>query len=173
MKINLPNILTLLRIVFAPFFCFLLPCGKFLFSFVLFLVLSFTDFFDGMLARMCFGSSDFGKIFDPVADKILNFTVLICLVDLKILPAHLVVLLLLLDLIGFALRIFMAQKGFIISSNWFGKIKTVLQFFAVCFLIVIKNPQILQFFIYSLYVSLVFSVFSLIKFYRLVKNETF
>ena len=83
---NLPNKLTVLRIIIIPFFIFFLmagfiPFGKWV-AFALFIIASLTDFFDGLIARKKNLITDFGKFADPLADKLLVCSALICLLAL-------------------------------------------------------------------------------------------
>jgi CDP-diacylglycerol--glycerol-3-phosphate 3-phosphatidyltransferase/cardiolipin synthase len=131
---NLPNQLTILRVLIIPFFLiFLYMDADFtnIVATVLFVVASVTDYVDGYLARRYQIITDFGKIIDPVADKILVASSMIVLVELKRLAGWVVILMLSRDFIVGALRNFAASKGIVIPAGFSGKLKTVLQMFAI------------------------------------------
>ncbi|MBP0990864.1 MAG: CDP-diacylglycerol--glycerol-3-phosphate 3-phosphatidyltransferase [Oscillospiraceae bacterium] len=128
---NLPNKLTVFRIIMIPF-CIAamlietLP-HHFIIALVLFIAAFVTDTLDGKIARKYNLITDFGKMMDPLADKMLTISVLICFLDLKVAPCIAVVLIIMRELIVTSLRMIALEKGMVIAADIFGKIKTVYQ----------------------------------------------
>ncbi|MBR5067124.1 MAG: CDP-diacylglycerol--glycerol-3-phosphate 3-phosphatidyltransferase [Lachnospiraceae bacterium] len=139
---NLPNKLTVLRIIIIPFFIFFLmasfiPFGKWV-AFALFIIASLTDFFDGLIARKKNLITDFGKFADPLADKLLVCSALICLLALGSLGKFGYILVLVIigrDFIISGFRLVAAGKGVVIAADMSGKIKTTLQMIMILFII--------------------------------------
>lgn len=94
-------------------------------------MLSFTDSVDGYLARSKNQVTNFGKFMDPLADKILVFAALICLVELHVLPSWVVLIILMREFIVSGIRMLAASKGLVIAASWYGKAKTVTQLIAI------------------------------------------
>ncbi|MCI8440982.1 MAG: CDP-diacylglycerol--glycerol-3-phosphate 3-phosphatidyltransferase [Provencibacterium sp.] len=127
---NLPNRLTMLRVFLIPvFLClFYLPFpGHFFFSLAVFIAASLTDMLDGRIARSRGLITDFGKFMDPLADKLLVVSALICLMDLKMVPALVAILLISREFLVTSLRLVAAPKGIVIAADRWGKYKTASQ----------------------------------------------
>ena len=135
---NLPNKLTLLRIILVPVFIVVLMTGHYYISAVIFVVASLTDMLDGKIARKYDLVTDFGKLMDPLADKLLVMSALICLVQLGDIPGWMAIVILGREFAITGLRTVAASSGVVIAAGWTGKIKTVLQMIAVV-LILLKN----------------------------------
>lgn len=165
-KNNIPNIFTILRILFIPFIVVFLSVriNPIIFQFtifsnspswslttqvdlswmlagLLFLLASFTDFLDGYLARKYQWISDFGKIWDPIADKLLINLVLITLAVLNSIIWYLVIIMVARDLIVDGYRTFLSSKKIIIPANILGKIKTVLQMIGIIVIFFVFNDK--------------------------------
>lgn len=128
---NTPNKLTLLRIILVPFFVAALLITalphNFLIAGLIFAAASLTDMFDGKLARKNNQVTDFGKFADPLADKILVLSALICFVELGIVGAVPVIIILFRELMVTSMRLIAANKGKVVAANIWGKSKTVSQ----------------------------------------------
>ena len=129
---NLPNKLTLLRVILIPFFIFFLlnnSFGKlgFWIALAIFCVASFTDFLDGQIARKYNLVTNFGKFMDPLADKLLVCSALICFIELGILPAWMVIIIIAREFIISGFRLIASDNGVVIAASWWGKTKTVSQ----------------------------------------------
>lgn len=139
MTMNLPNKLTIFRVILIPFFvlCFYLPVIPFnnIVACVIFCVASFTDFLDGYIARRDGLVTTFGKFMDPLADKLLVGAALICLVETGQLPAWAVVLIISREFIISGFRLIASDNGIVIAASYWGKLKTVTQMAMVIFLI--------------------------------------
>ncbi|MCF7890893.1 CDP-diacylglycerol--glycerol-3-phosphate 3-phosphatidyltransferase [Candidatus Bipolaricaulota bacterium] len=122
---NIPNALTVFRIISVPFVMFLLLSGFNLAALGLFLFSSVTDLADGYLARKYHRTSPFGKFADPIADKLLVSAVFITFVQLGELTAVPVVVIVSREFLVTGLRLLGATREKVISASWFGKAKTV------------------------------------------------
>ena len=154
-KMNIPNRLTIIRILLVPvvvavYLCMDPTIGvideasglalRDVIAFVIFAVASITDFFDGMLARKNNWITSFGNFADPIADKMLVNTVLILMVYFHQANVIAVLLMIARDLIVDGLRMSAANSGEVVSAGIFGKLKTVLQMFALVFLLLKDWP---------------------------------
>lgn len=131
---NLPNKITIFRIILVPFFIAALLISfphHYLAAVLLFLLASVTDCVDGKIARKNNLITDFGKFLDPLADKILVISALVCFVGLDICDCVLVIIVLLREFTVTSVRLMAASKGEIVAANIFGKIKTVSQMLAI------------------------------------------
>lgn len=140
MKMNLPNKLTLLRVIMIPFFVFFLLVEPFgytgrIVALVLFCAASFTDFLDGFIARKYHLVTNFGKFMDPLADKLLVCSALICFIELGKLPAWIVIIIIAREFIISGFRLIAAENGVVIAANYWGKFKTVSQMIMIILLI--------------------------------------
>ncbi len=136
---NLPNILTLGRILMVPFLVAVLLTefeGKSLVALAIFLIAAATDFLDGFLARRRRQVTNLGKLLDPAADKILMSAAFVSLVGLGLAPAWMVVIILAREFAVSALRSVAASRSLVLAAANSGKIKTVLQVVAISLLIV-------------------------------------
>ena len=132
---NLPNKLTVLRVLFIPVIMVFLLIQNIPFRWLIgglcFGAASFTDFLDGQIARKRNLITDFGKLMDPVADKMLIMSTLICFVQDNICGAWVVVVILFREFLITSMRMIAADKGKVIAANIWGKIKTVTQMIAI------------------------------------------
>lgn len=131
---NLPNRLTLSRIILTFVFMFFLfsrgVLAKTLALFI-FLLASFTDFLDGLLAKSRNEITDFGKLMDPIADKVLALAAFLAFVEIELVPAWMVVIIIFREVAITGLRALALTKGKVIPSDEGGKHKTVSQVFAI------------------------------------------
>lgn len=172
---NLPNKITIFRIILIPFFLvFLLSglgkdMGKYI-ALIIFAVASLTDMLDGKIARKYNLITNFGKFMDPIADKLLVTSAFIAFVELGLLPAWVVIVLIAREFIISGFRLVASDAGTVLAASKLGKLKTVFQM-AMCLLLIINldyqavniAEQVL------IYASIVLSVISLIEY--LVKNR--
>lgn len=138
---NLPNKLTLLRVVLIPVFVvlLLLEGGQNdtlrIAALIVFCIASFTDFLDGQIARRNNLVTNFGKFMDPLADKLLVCSALICMIELGQLPSWYVLTVIAREFIISGFRLVAADNGIVIAASWWGKFKTTFQMFTVILLI--------------------------------------
>ena len=166
---NLPNKLTVLRVIMVPFFVFFMltdtggAANKWI-ALVIFCVASLTDMLDGKIARARNLVTNFGKFMDPLADKLLVCSAMICLITAGQLAAWIVVIIIAREFIISGFRLVAADNGIVIAASYWGKFKTVSQMAMIIVLIadfggvftVIGNVLI--------WVSLILTVVSLIDY---------
>lgn len=132
---NLPNKLTVLRVLFIPVvMVFILVKGipyRWLLGGICFGLASLTDMLDGRIARSRNLITDFGKLMDPVADKMLIMSTLVCFVQVDICGAWVVVIILFREFLVTSMRMIAVDKGMVIPANIWGKIKTVTQMVSI------------------------------------------
>ncbi len=131
MKESIPNLLTIFRVLLTVVAIALVPFSPTHFYELLlgiFLVAAATDNLDGYLARRWHVESDFGKIFDPLADKVLTFIFLVMLYSTGTIPAVIILLLIVRDLVVDSVRAVVAAQGKVVQAIMTAKIKTVLMF---------------------------------------------
>jgi CDP-diacylglycerol--glycerol-3-phosphate 3-phosphatidyltransferase len=124
---NLPNQLTVLRIALVPVFVALLLFGHPGWALLCFAVAALTDALDGYIARSRNLITTFGKLMDPLADKILVMAAMLCLVELKLAPSYVVILILAREFLVTSLRLIAVGEGVVIAADIYGKAKTVVQ----------------------------------------------
>lgn len=143
---NLPNKLTLMRIILVPFFAAFLLIDSiphhFLIALIIFAVASITDMLDGKIARKYNMVTDFGKFADPLADKILVISAFACFIELDIIGAAFIILVLFREFTVTSIRLVAAENGKVVAANMWGKAKTVSQMIAV--IVVLINGYIVE-----------------------------
>ncbi len=172
---NLPNKLTVMRVVLIPFFVFFLLAPYFegygnYIAVAIFIVASLTDLLDGKIARKYNLVTNFGKFMDPLADKLLVCAAMICLIETGQLPAWIVVVIISREFIISGFRLIASDNGVVIAASYWGKFKTTFQMLMVIVLI-LDLPM--TFFDWLgqilIWVSLALTVISLIDY--IVKNK--
>lgn len=169
---NLPNKLTLFRVILIPFFIvFLLvpitPYDKWI-ALAIFIIASLTDLLDGKIARKYNLVTNFGKFMDPLADKLLVCSALICLIELNKIPSWMVILIIAREFVISGFRLIASDNGVVIAASYFGKFKTTFQMIAVCLLIAdIQTLALLTDIV--LWIAVALTVVSLIDY--LIKNK--
>ncbi|MGN0407731.1 MAG: CDP-diacylglycerol--glycerol-3-phosphate 3-phosphatidyltransferase [Bacteroides sp.] len=137
---NLPNKLTIIRVIMIPVFLFFLltdyagGASKYIAA-AIFVVASLTDMLDGKIARKYNLVTNFGKFMDPLADKLLVCSALIAFVELQYLPAWIVIIIISREFIISGFRLIAADKGVVIAANYWGKFKTTFQMIMTILLI--------------------------------------
>ena len=137
---NLPNKLTILRMIMVPFFVLFMlvpiggPANKWI-ALAIFVVASLTDTLDGYIARRDHLITDFGKFMDPLADKLLVCSALICFVELGDLPAWMVIVIIAREFIISGFRLVASDNGIVIAASKTGKLKTISQMVMVVLVI--------------------------------------
>ena len=137
---NLPNKLTTFRVILIPFFVFFLLAPYFegygnYIALVIFIVASLTDFLDGKIARKYNLVTNFGKFMDPLADKLLVCSAMICLIPSGKLPTAIVIVIIAREFIISGFRLVASDNGIVIAANYWGKFKTVSQMAMIIVLI--------------------------------------
>lgn len=166
---NLPNKLTILRVIMIPFFVLaLLYDGgenqtlRYVAA-AIFIIASLTDMLDGKIARKYNLVTNFGKFMDPLADKLLVCSALICLVELKELPAWMVIVIISREFIISGFRLVASDNGVVIAASYWGKFKTTFQMIAVVLLIV-GIPALSMVTTAVVWIALILTVISLVDY---------
>lgn len=135
---NLPNKLTMGRILAIPVFIVVFLMGHNVIATILFILAALTDMLDGKIARKYNLVTNFGKLMDPLADKLLTMAAFICLVEVGYIPGWVVIVILGREFIITGMRQVAAAQGIVIAAGMTGKIKTVTQMIAIP-LLLLKN----------------------------------
>jgi CDP-diacylglycerol--glycerol-3-phosphate 3-phosphatidyltransferase len=142
--LNLPNVLTLLRILLVPVLVVALldeTANGDLLAAIVFALASVTDAMDGYLARTRNAITTFGKLMDPIADKLLIIAALVVLVSLHRLAGWVAMVIIARELTVTVTRMQATQHGVVIAANLWGKAKTIVQVAAIFFLIAVGEPS--------------------------------
>ena len=171
---NLPNKITMFRLVLIPYFILFMLCpvlggaDKYVAA-AIFITASITDFIDGQLARRMNLVTNLGKFMDPLADKLLVCSALICLCGKKI-PVVIVIIIISREFIISGFRLIASDKGVVIAAGWWGKVKTAVSMVMMIVVIIDLNNKAYQMLENVLiYASLILTVISLVDY--LVKNK--
>ena len=173
---NLPNKLTVLRVIMVPFFVFFMLTGvggaanKWI-TLIIFCVASLTDMLDGKIARARNLVTNFGKFMDPLADKLLVCSAMICMIPLGKLQAWFVIVIIAREFIISGFRLVAVESGKVIAASYWGKVKTAVTMVTIIFMIpnfpgtaVHVIEQIL------IYASMILTVVSLVDY--IAKNKS-
>lgn len=166
---NLPNKLTVMRVILIPFFvaALLYENGSSqtmrIVANVIFIVASLTDLFDGKIARKYNLVTNFGKFMDPLADKLLVCSALICLIQLGQLPAWVVIIIISREFIISGFRLVAVDNGIVIAASYWGKFKTTFQMIAVI-LMIFNIPALATVTMIMLVIAVVLTVISLVDY---------
>lgn len=166
---NTPNKLTVARMIIVPFLVVFLLTGwggdanRYI-SLALFVVASVTDWFDGYLARKNNLVTNFGKFMDPLADKLLVCSAMICMIELNRLPAWFVIIIIGREFIISGFRLIAAENGIVIAANYWGKFKTASQMIMIILLILHFDGIFVTLEQLFIWLSLVLTIISLITY---------
>ena len=175
---NLPNKLTLFRVILIPFFVFFLLAPYFegygnYIAVAIFIIASITDFLDGKIARKYHLVTNFGKFMDPLADKLLVCSAMICLIDKKELASWIVIIIIAREFIISGFRLIASDNGVVIAASYWGKFKTTFQMLMVIVLLLdISLSRYAWIHILGIiltYIALVLTIVSLIDY--IAKNK--
>lgn len=180
MKMNLPNKLTTLRMFLVPLFAVVFLVGGSdnyatrIAACIIFCAASLTDMLDGKIARKYNLITDYGKFMDPLADKLLVCTAMICLMSFGQLPAWFLIVIIAREFIISGFRLIAADNGVVIAASYWGKFKTVFQMaMVIVMLLKIRVAPFALFFevleTLLMYIAVILTVVSLIDY--LVKNR--
>ncbi len=170
---NLPNKLTMFRVILIPFFVLFMlvditTVDKWI-ALAIFIVASLTDLLDGKIARKYNLVTNFGKFMDPLADKLLVCSALICLVELAKLPAWMVIVIIAREFIISGFRLIASDNGVVIAASYWGKFKTVFQMVMICLLIADLGGMFTILEQVSIWIALALTVISMVDY--LLKNK--
>ncbi len=171
---NLPNKITLFRVAMIPVFLIFMfiesiPYGRYIAAAV-FIIAALTDLLDGYIARKNNLITNFGKFMDPMADKLLVSSALICFIELDLIPAWIVIVIIAREFIISGFRLIASDNGIVIAASWWAKIKTNVQMvMSVMLIINLDNTVINVLEQVAVYLALILTLVSLIEY--LVKNK--
>ncbi|HOQ08890.1 MAG TPA: CDP-diacylglycerol--glycerol-3-phosphate 3-phosphatidyltransferase [Syntrophomonadaceae bacterium] len=174
---NLPNSLTIARIILIPIFVVILlvriPYGDFIAA-LIFSIAALTDSLDGYLARKRREVTNLGIILDPLADKLLVTAALISLIELNRIPGWTAIVILGREFAVTGLRAVKAEAGIVIPASWMGKLKTIIQIAAIIMVILEKSFQQFLTFplgLWMLYLAVAVTVVSGVEYFYRYKIE--
>ena len=136
---NVPNALTIVRFILIPIILYFIFTGNYLLGFIFFTISGLTDILDGTIARKFNLISNFGKLMDPLADKLTQISVLASLVIKNIIPIWILIIVMAKELIMIIGASFLYGKDVVVYSKWFGKLATVLFYIAIVFSLINKQ----------------------------------
>lgn len=170
---NLPNKLTIFRVILIPFFVLFLlvditAYDKWI-ALAIFIIASFTDFLDGHIARKYHLVTNFGKFMDPLADKLLVSSALICLIERDRIPSWIVIVIIAREFIISGFRLVASDNGVVIAASYWGKFKTTFQIVMIC-LMIADLPQLYIVTQAVMWAALALTVISLADY--LIKNKS-
>lgn len=165
---NLPNKLTTMRVILIPFFVFFMLAPYFegygnYIAVAIFIVASLTDMLDGKIARKYNLVTNFGKFMDPLADKLLVCSALICLIELNALPAWMVIIIISREFIISGFRLIASDNGVVIAASYWGKFKTTFQMVSVV-LLILDIPALAFVTTICVWIALVLTIVSLVDY---------
>lgn len=171
---NLPNKLTVLRVLMIPFFVVfmlmdIVPGMDKWIALAIFAIASLTDLLDGKIARKYNLVTNFGKFMDPLADKLLVSSAMICLVEMGRLPAWIVIIIISREFIISGFRLVASDSGIVIAASYWGKFKTVFQMVMIIVMIMDLGAAFVMLENILIYVALILTVVSLIDY--IAKNK--
>ncbi len=174
---HVPNALTILRFILIPVILYFIFTGNYLLGFVFFTISGITDILDGGLARKYHLISTFGKLMDPLADKLTQISVLATLVITNIIPIWILIIVILKELVMIIGASFLYGKDVVVYSKWYGKLATVLFYVAIVLSLIIKQFELtgllahLDLLFYC--IALMATVFSLVMYIKCLYQNGF
>lgn len=167
---HIPNILTVIRLLLIPLIVFYIFTGNYILAFVFFTISGITDIADGFIARKFNLISNFGKLMDPLADKLTQIATLASLVFTDIIPVWILLVVFLKEFIMICGASFLYGKDVVVYSKWYGKLATVLLYIAIVISLLLKQFELagvwedidLAIFIFAL-LSTIFSLVMYVK----------
>lgn len=173
---NVPNVLTAIRFIFIPVFAYYLSMGSrdrkeyYYIAVFLFLLAGLTDVLDGYIARKYNMITSWGKLADPLADKLMQLTALIILAVKHLVPEVLLAIVIIKEIfMGIGSILLYKQQNYVVSANWYGKMATIVFFFAII-MIIFKAPYY-WLFIYIAVLATLFAFVMYIRTFKQIKNS--
>ncbi len=167
---NLPNKLTIIRVILIVPFVFIMltdvcgDMGKWI-ALAIFIIASLTDLLDGKIARKYNLITNFGKFMDPLADKLLVCAAMICLVEMGKIPSWVVIIIISREFIISGFRLIASDNGIVIAASYWGKFKTVFQMIMVI-LMIADIEAIALFTQIIMWIALILTVISLVDYLK-------
>ena len=174
---HIPNILTIIRFLLIPIIVLYIFSGNFILAFVFFTLSGLTDIADGFIARKFNLISNFGKLMDPLADKLTQISTLASLAIVHIIPIWILVIVLLKEFVMIVGASFLYGKDVVVYSKWYGKLATVLFYIAIVISLLLNQFEITGFIanldLCIYYLALFATIFSLIMYIKDLYNKGF
>ena len=174
---HVPNALTIIRFLLIPFIVINIFNGNYIIAFIFFTVSGATDIADGCIARKFNLISNFGKLMDPLADKLTQIATIASLTLKDIIPIWILAIVLLKELIMIAGASFLYGKDVVVYSKWYGKLATVLFYVAIVFSLLINQFELPSIWsnldLWLFYLALFATVFSLLMYIKDVYKKGF
>lgn len=167
---HIPNALTIIRFLLIPFILIYIFTGNYILAFIFFTISAITDIADGCIARKFNLISNFGKLMDPLADKLTQIATLTSLVVVNIIPLWILIIVLSKEFIMICGASFLYGKDVVVYSKWYGKLSTVLLYIAIVFSLLAKQFELtgiwenIDMTLYCL--ALIATIFSLIMYIK-------
>ena len=164
---HIPNILTILRFFLIPFIIKYLMEDEFIIAFAIITLSGLTDVLDGCIARKFNFITNFGKLIDPLADKVTQILILVTLALKDIIPFWFLIIVISKELISIVGASFLYGKELVVSRRWYGKMATVLFYIAIICSLFIKQFNIsFDFSMIIYYLALIATIFSLVMYIK-------
>ncbi len=157
---NLPNFLTIIRLLLVPIMAYFLISRDFTLAILFYVLASVTDILDGYIARKYNLITDLGKILDPLADKLLQFSALVGLWVVNIIPFWITLIFFLKEIfMGLGAIKLLRRNDVVVSSKWFGKLSTILFFIAIVFSMFSEYFMMLKPYVLPMFILAILSLF--------------
>ncbi len=164
---HIPNILTTCRFVLIPFIFGSILNNNFIAAFIFLTISGITDVLDGFIARKFDCITKFGKLIDPLADKMTQLATLIALSYINIIPYWILIVVFIKETVMVAGASFLYGKKLVVSSRWYGKLATVVFYIAIVASLAINYFNFRHHIdIYIYYIALVLTIFALVMYFR-------
>ena len=174
---HIPNALTIIRFLLIPIIVISIFNGNYIIAFIFFTISGITDIADGFIARKFNLISNFGKLMDPLADKLTQICTIASLTLIHMIPIGILAIVLLKELIMIAGASFLYGKDVVVYSKWYGKLATVLFYLAIVFSLLINQFKLESIWsnldLWLFYLALFATIFSLLMYIKDVYKKGF
>ena len=172
-----PNTLTIIRFLLIPFILYLVISGNYVLAFIFFTISGITDIADGFIARKYNLISNFGKLMDPLADKLTQLSMLAILAIKGMLPIWILAIVALKEIVMVCGASFLYGKDVVVYSRWYGKLATVLFYLAIVSSLLLEqyptNTLLANIDLYLYYLALITTLFALIMYVKTIYSKGF
>lgn len=172
-----PNTLTVIRFLLIPFIVYSVITGNYLLALILFTLSGITDIADGFIARKFNLISNFGKLMDPLADKLTQISMLAILVIENMIPIWILVIVALKEIAMVCGASFLYGKDVVVYSRWYGKLATVLFYLAIVSSLLIEQFKLTNWLadidLYLYYLALITTLFALVMYIKTIYSKGF
>lgn len=173
----IPNTLTVIRFLLIPFILYSVIIGNYLLAFVLFTISGITDIADGFIARKFNLISNFGKLMDPLADKLTQLSMLTILVVKNMIPFWILIIVALKEITMVCGASFLYGKAVVVYSRWYGKLATVLFYLAIVSSLLLEQFHVENMLnnvdLYLYYLALITTIFALVMYVKTLYAKGF